>query len=253
MQMKKQLLVALIMSVFLSQIILTPSVFAQINELEWGVEVDEAFQYVLQRKLVDSTAIGLLPYWLSFVSLLDAGSTFVIEVVELDTIPENPDPSDEGPFSYGVITRENDSLRIFEDNSTAFILPIGNWQFLTDRLNLTQHPEITLIDNDEEWGTIQTGSFTAGANAVNYFSEWRYEKENGTLSYVRVKFDSSGINLIDVVVSQWHEGVPTTIPPEIESTMIMGILIAISIGVIIAICTYKSYTSKKPLVQQLGE
>ncbi|MHA1480078.1 MAG: hypothetical protein ACTSQZ_01465 [Candidatus Thorarchaeota archaeon] len=129
--MKKQLLVTLVMTVFLSQIILAPLVFAQTNELEWGVEVDEEFQYVLQRKIVDSTATALLPYWMSFVALLDEGSMFNLEVVELDTIPESPDPTDDGPFSYVVITRDNDSLRIYEDNSTAFILPIGNWQLLS--------------------------------------------------------------------------------------------------------------------------
>ena len=251
--MKKQLLVTLVMSIFLSQIILAPLVFAQTSELEWGVEVDEEFPYVLQRKLVDSTAVSLLPYWLTFVSMLDEGSMFNIEVVELDTIPENPDSADEGPFSYVALTRDNDSLRIYEDNSTAFILPIGNWQFLTDRLDLALHPEITLIDNEEEWGTTQSGSFYAGANIVNYLAEWRYEKENGTLTYVRIKFDSSGTILIDTVISHWYEGVPLTIPPEIEFTMIMAILLVISIGVIVAICVYKSYTSKKPLVQQLGE
>jgi len=92
-----------------------------------------------------------------------------------------------------------------------------------------------------------------GINTVNYFAEWRYEKENGTLSYARIKFDTSGTTLIDAVISHWYEGIPTIIPPEIDFTVIMVLLLAISIGVIVAICTYKSYKGKKPLIQKLGE
>ncbi|MHA1882115.1 MAG: hypothetical protein ACTSUO_03630 [Candidatus Thorarchaeota archaeon] len=250
--MKERLIVVLLVTIFLSTTLISQPVSAQDDQLEWGVQVGDEFSYVLQRKTMNPQIAVPFPEWLRFVQIIDEGHQFDLIVESLETIPDSPDASEPGPFSYSTLTRNNDSTLI-SINSTAFILPTGNWDFHTTRLNLDQHPEILLIDNNDEWGTVESDIFSSENILVNYHVEFRFDKETGALSYVRLKYDTSRTVLVDIIFAKWYEGIPTVIPPDFDVSGILIIAIAVSVGVIVAICVYKSYSGKKPLVQRLGE
>ncbi len=229
-----------------------PMISAQSHGLEWNVEEEDVYPYVLQRKLLDSSAVGVVPYWMRFVSSLDEGQKFNIVITYLDDLPEDLEPSDDTGFSYVSLVRTNDSETI-RINSTAFVLPIGNWTFQTERLGGTPGVDFTLTDNAEEWGIVQEGSFLSGSTTVSYYLEWRYEKENGTLSYARYKASALGTDLVDIIFAHWYEGMPTILPPDIQLATVLFIIVGILMAVIIGFSAYKWQKSKKSLVRRLGE
>ncbi len=246
--MKKRLLVLPLVIMFISTSFIVPTTIAQSSGLIWGVESGEEFTYVLQRKTMEPLTLGLIPDKMPFVILLDEGQKFFAKVNKLDLIPDNYSLVETGYSSHCTLSRMNDSEIIFSD-SLVFVLPIGDWDYQTQRLNISEYSDITLIDNNNEWGYVQSGTY----NTLNYYFELRYEKENGTLNYVRFRYETQGTVIMDVIFVQWYEGVPTILPPDLQLTTIMMIALAVSIGVIVAFCVFKSIRNKKPLVQRLGE
>jgi len=68
-------------------------------------------------------------------------------------------------------------------------VPIGDWDFLTEIGNITELVGVTLIDTDDEWGTVGTGSIQTGdGSVISVYVELRYEKQNGTLNYLRQRY-----------------------------------------------------------------
>jgi hypothetical protein len=227
------------------------SVVAQTHSLQWGVEVGEQFTYALQRKTISPSLEGNLPAWMGFIELIDAGEKVQVNVTHLYPIPEEIESSEDAPVSYcDVLTEDNEV--VLAANSTAFLFPIGDWTFLTELLSESA-PQIEFIDTDEEWGTIQSGQYISADTAIDYYLEWRYEKENGTLNYLRFTNTVQGANVVDIVFVQWYPGMATTLPPDTPLITILLIALGISFGIIAAIIVYKWYRGRKPLVQELGE
>ncbi|MHA1906763.1 MAG: hypothetical protein ACW98Y_05690 [Candidatus Thorarchaeota archaeon] len=229
---------------------LAPTALAANHSLEWGVEVGEEFTYALQRITLDYNYALLMPYWLGFLLELDAGDLFTATVMELDIIPENISETENLPQSHATLAKESDTLEL---DSTAFVIPIGDWDFQTEKLNLTVRPDITLIDTETEWGTSEESSFSAEGYSFSYKFEWRYDKTNGTLTYAQFTLTTFGSTLIDIVIAQWTEGTPTVIPDDLQLTTILIIVIGGIVGIIVAVLVYKWIKTPKGLAAELGK
>lgn len=231
------------------------SVFAQGNHsLEWGVDIGEQFTYVLQRATYASedqrVAVSVeLPY----VTNLDVGQKAQLMVEQLDLIQTQINTTYDMPVSRCQMTRLNDSA-VIGTQLQRLLVPIGDWDFLTEIGNITGTPGLTLVDTSQEWGTIGRGTYVAvGGATVSVYIETRYEKENGTLNYMRYYYTADGMVLFDIIFAHWYPGMPTILP---EGDMTVTILIVALIGVVGAIAgslSYKWFKGKKSLAQQLGE
>ncbi len=227
---------------------------AQTHSLEWGLSVDEEFTYVLQRAYFANPESAVVVQGdLPFISELTVGEMVTMKVAELDAIPTLINESSQMPLGHCNLVRANDSVSIATDQ-TGFIVPIGDWDFLTEIGNITGRQGITLINTADEWGTVGSGSIQASdGSIISIYVEVRYEKENGTLNYLRHRYTSLGTDLIDVVFVNWHQGMPTVIGTEIQLSTIFILVIGGVVGLIIAFIVIRWYKSKKPLVQRLGE
>ncbi|MFW9908980.1 MAG: hypothetical protein ACFFEF_10425 [Candidatus Thorarchaeota archaeon] len=230
------------------------AVEAQTHSLEWGLSVDEEFTYVLQRAYFANQEYAVVVQGdLPFISELPVGEMVMMKVAELDAIPTLINESSQMPLGHCDLVRANDSVSIATDQ-TGFIVPIGDWDFLTEIGNITGRSGVTLINTEDEWGTVGTGSIQASdGSIISLYVEVRYEKENGTLNYLRHRYTTLGTDLIDVVFVNWHQGMPTVIGPEVQLTTILILIGGGVFGLIIAFFVIQWYKKKKPLVQRLGE
>jgi hypothetical protein len=230
------------------------SVEAQANTLEWGVSVDEEFTYVLQRAyFADPAYVIVVQGDLPFISDLPIGEKAIMRITQLETIPSLINESSQMPLGHCDLVRANDSVTI-ATNQTGFLVPIGDWDFLTEIANITGLQGVTLIDTADEWGTVGTGSFQAGdGSIITLYVEVRYDKQNGNLNYLRHRYTALGTDLIDVIFVNWHEGMPTVLGAELDLTTILVIAIGGVVGVIIAFVVLRVYKNKKPIVRKLGE
>lgn len=230
-------------------------VTAQSNHtLEWGADVGEQFTYVLQRATYASeaqkAAVGVeLPY----VTNLGLGQKAILTIEQLDAIPTQINSTFDMPVGRCNISRLNDSA-LLGTQLQLLIVPIGDWSFLTEIGNVTGTPGLTLVDTPDEWGTIGRGSYMDYSGAtINVYIEMRYEKENGTLNYMRYYYTSGGAVLFDIIFAHWYPGMPTILPAGDSTVTFLIIALGGVIGVIVAFVTYRWYRGKKTLVQQLGE
>lgn len=239
-------------------ILLTPTtglVLAQSNHtLEWGVDVGEEFTYVLQREFyADISNEIFLAVQLPFLTGIEAGQKVQLQVDQLDTIENMINNSLQLPRSLCTMVRENDSTTILSE-IPSFVVPTGDWDFLDEIENLTGTEGLTLIDTDDEWGTIGTGTVLGtGGASINVRIEMRYEKENGTLNYLRHKYTTLGNDLIDVIFVHWYPGMPTIIGGGIQTTTLMIIAVSGVMGLIVAFIVYRGIKGKKLMIQRLGE
>ncbi len=241
---------ALLSFVMLLSAAAVPVTLAQIaHELTWGVDEGEEFVYALQRRLVNDAWISYVENALPFVAGLSEGQLALVIVSSLDSIPEL---LEDIPVSYCNVTRENDSVVILT-NYQLMVVPIGDWSLLTEAGGFTGMSGVTVIDNEDEWGTLTSGVFEAGGVTVSVYQELRYEKENGTLNYLRLRYSSLGNDLVDVIFAQWHPGMPTVLPAELQMSTLLILATAGTAGFVIAVLVYKQFKSHKPLVRQLGE
>ena len=88
---------------------------------------------------------------------------------------------------------------------------------------------------------------------MNAYIEVRYEKTNGTLSYLRYHYTSLGSDLIDVIFAHWYPGMPTLVGGDIQIETILVIAIGGVIGIIVAFASYRYFKGKKTIAQKLGE
>jgi len=228
------------------------AVEAQSNHaLEWGVDVDEEFTYVLQRAyFADPSYIPGFAVNLPFVSEMVVGEKYTLKVANLDAIPSLINESSQMPGSLCDIERANDSLSILTEQ-LDFVIPIGDWDFVNQITNLTG---LTLVDTTDEWGTLGVGSYRAADGSVITITiDIRFEKENGTLNYMRHRYSTLGTDVIDIILVNWHTGMPTIAAAEIQLTTILIIAIVAVVVTIVSILVYQGYRSKKPVVQKLGE
>jgi len=137
---------------------------------------------------------------------------------------------------------------------TSLVIPIGDWDFLSEIENITGTVGLTLIDNDDEWGTIGTGIIVdPGAVDITVHIEMRFEKENGTLSYLRHRYSALGNDIIDVIFVHWYLGMPTIVEEGVSAITVMMIALIGMIGLIVAFVVYRGIKSKKSIIQRLGE
>ncbi len=240
----------LLVLVFIVVLTITPTM-SNAHSFVWGVDVGDTFTYALQRKVLDTNYAPLLPYWMSFVTSIDEGTKFNATIKEMDEIPETITTSDQIPLSHAVLVLEDNTTLLAD--STAFAILIGDWEFHGELLNFSSDdPERTIIDTDEEWGLIEDSAFSLGGQIYEYLFEWRYEKSTGTLAYSRYRVTTLGSDLIDIIISQWHEGDPTILPREIQLITVLMVALGMSVGVIIAILVYRWAKTPRGLAAELG-
>jgi hypothetical protein len=252
--MKSRLLTTLLfLAVFLTPTI--SPVLAQSNHaLEWGVDTGEEFTYVLQRAFyADSNNEEYIASQLPFLSEIEVGQKVLLEVAQLDAIASMINTSLQLPRSLCDLLRENDSSLIMSD-LPSFIVPIGDWDFLDEVENITGTEGLTLIDTDDEWGTIGAGIIPGtGASNINVRIEMRYEKVNGTLNYLRHKYTTLGNDLIDVIFVHWYPGIPTIVGGGFQTTTLMIVAVGGMVCLVVAFVVYRVVRGKKSMVQRLGE
>ena len=224
------------------------------HSLQWGVDVGDEFTYVMQRAyFADPSYIAVAAANLPFVSSMTVGEKATLRVTEIDDIPTLINESSQMPQSLCVLERANDSVSIFT-NLLDFVIPIGDWDFINEMTNITGLEGVTLIDTDDEWGTSGAGSFLAGDGSVVIITlDIIYEKENGTLNYMRQRWSTLGTDLIDVIIVNWHDGMPTIAAEDIQLSTILIISITAVVILFVSILVYQGYRGKKPIVQKLGE
>lgn len=228
---------------------------AQSNHtLEWGVEVDDEFTYVMQRAyFADPSYAQVVAPDLPFVSNMTVGEKATLRVTEIDDIPILINESSQMPQSLCELERTNDSVPI-RTGLLNFVIPIGDWDFVNEMTNITGLEGVSLIDTDDEWGTTGAGSFLAGdGSVVSITIDIIYEKENGTLNYLRHRYSTLGTDLIDIIIVNWHEGMPTIVSPGLQTPTVLIISIAAVVCFIVSILVYQGYRGKKPVIQKLGE
>lgn len=252
--MKSRLLASILVSLMLVSPAAT-TVFAQSNHsLEWGVDIGEEFTYVLQRAFyADTNSKAFIEAQLPFLAQMQAGQKVFLEVNYLDIIESVINESSQLPRSYCSLLRINDSAVIMSD-LTSLVIPIGDWDFFDEIENITGTQGQTLIDNADEWGFTASGLITnPGATDISVHIEMRYEKENGTLSYLRRRYSALGNDIIDVIFVHWYPGMPTIVGGGIQTTTLLMIAVGSIMSSIIAFIVYRGIKGKKSVAQRLGE
>jgi len=218
------------------------------------VDVDEEFTYVMQRAyFADPRYALVISGDLPYVSDMTVGEKYTLKVSDLDGIPTLINESSQMPHSSCDLERANDSLSI-ETGILDFVIPIGDWEFVNQMSNLTGYAGTTLIDTSEEWGVSGAGSFQSpDGSVITITIDLRYEKENGTLNYMRQRYSTLGTDLIDIIIVNWHQGMPTIVTGQLQLPTILIISIAAVVCLIVSILVYQGYRSKKPIAQKLGE
>ena len=222
--------------------------------MEWGVDVGEEFTYVMQRAyLADPSYAQVVAADLPFASLLSVGEKYTLRVTSLETIPTLINESSQMPESSCDLERANDSQSVYS-GLLDFVIPIGDWDFVNQMSNFTGLEGATLIDTTDEWGLSAAGSFQSPDGSVVTISiDLRWEKENGTLNYLRHRYSTLGTDLIDVIIVNWHSGMPTVVSAGLQMPTILIISIGAVVCLIVSILVYQGYKAKKPIVQKLGE
>jgi len=226
-----------------------PLIAAPNHSLQWGVDTNEQFTYALQRKLGDSSWINQFNSSLSFITAMDEGQKVIVTVTDLEPIPDRINSSSQVPNSFSALVRENDSEQL-GSNSTLFAVPIGDWGFLTQMSGFTA-VGWTVINTDTEWGAMLSLTIEDG-ESIAYYQEIRYEKQNGTLNYLRLRLNSLGNDLLDIVFVQWHPGMPTVLSPELQLSTTLTVLLGVAVASVASVIVYKKYTGRKSIAQRLG-
>ncbi|MFW9982624.1 MAG: hypothetical protein ACFFE3_12005 [Candidatus Thorarchaeota archaeon] len=252
--MKSRLQPLILVMIVLFVPLIVPVVAQSNHSLEWGVIEGEEFTYVLQREYYsDSSNRELMESQIPFLAEIEPGEKVIIEISSTDSILNIINETTDLPYSYCNLRNYTDSSLIISDVPNL-VLPIGDWEFLTEINNVTTTPSLTLVDTAEEWGTIGVGYFGGGdSNTIEVRLEMRYEKENGTLSYLRHRYTTLGTDIIDVVFVHWYPGMPTLIEGDFQLTTILIIATGGVIGFIVAFIVYRGIKSKKSVAQRLGE
>jgi hypothetical protein len=205
------------------------------HSLEWGVSESEEFVYVLQRKLIlNPSESYFVENQLPFLAQLDEGTKVIATVDGLETMPSQINTYEDIPIANVSLSRENDSM-VISSEIESFVVPTNDWTLLTEASGFDAIEGQTLVDTQSEWGYVSTGAFSSAGTTVNFHIELRYEKENGTLNYIRLRYSALGQDLIDVVFVQWHVGMPTILPPEVQ---LSSILIVAILGILCAVCAF---------------
>lgn len=228
-------LTIIVVLIALVPVLLAPIASSQSNNsLQWGKDVGDEITYVLQRKVLDPSFAQYFADYAPFITRVSEGQKVIANVTYLSPIPTMINASTEMPYSNCTLIRENDSETLTEGFSMV-VIPTGDWDFMTEVGNYTgvEGFAITLVNNENEWGTVMEGSFQAFIFTVTLHWEMRYEKINGTLNYMRVNVDMGGNDIIDVIFAQWHPGMDTVLPNELQLlTVVLGSAVGVTVLVV---------------------
>ncbi len=214
------------------------------HSLEWGISESQEFVYVLQRKLIlNPSESYFVESQLPFLAQLDEGTKVIATVDGLETVPSQINTYEDIPIANVSLSRENDSM-VISSKIESFAVPTNDWTLLTEASGFGTIEGQTLVDTQTEWGYVNTGAFSSAGTTVNFLIELRYEKENGTLNYIRLRYSALDQDLIDVVFVQWHAGMPTILPPEVQLSSILVIAIVAIVGVLCGFAGYRWFRSK---------
>jgi hypothetical protein len=252
-EMKSKPLTSIIVLMVITSTLFIQTLAQSNNSLEWGVNPGDEFTYVLQRAYFeDEYNRPYIEAQLPFLAVLEPGQKVFLEVDHLESIENMINESSQLPRSYCNLLRTNDSAVIIT-NLTSLVIPIGDWDFLAEVENITGTDGISLVDTEEEWGTIGIGTIPGGSGDATVRVEMRFEKDNGTLSYLRHRYTYLGNDIIDVIFVHWYPGIPTIVRGGIQTTTLLIIAMSGIIGLIIAFIVYRGIKSKKSMAQRLGE
>jgi len=230
----RTLTVAVVLIMVLPALIVSVGSAQSNHNLRWGKDVGDEITYVLQRKVLDPSFAQYFADYAPFITRVSEGQKVIAKVTYLSPIPTTINASIEMPRSNCTLIRENDSETLTEGFSMV-VIPTGDWNFTTEVGNYTGVEGLTLVNDENEWGTVMEGTFQVLIFTVMFHWEMRYEKVNGTLNYMRVNVDMSGNDIIDVVFAQWHPGMDTVLPGELQ---LLTIVLGSAVGVAVVVVCY---------------
>ena len=230
----RTLTIAVVLTMVMPALIVSVGSAQSNHNLRWGKEVGDEITYILQRKIIDPSFAQYFTGYAPFIMRVSEGQKVIANVTYLSPIPTMINASVQMPYSNCTLIRENDSETLTEGFSMVLI-PTGDWNFTTEVGNYTGFEGLTLVDNENEWGTVMEGSFQILIFTIMFHMEMRYEKVNGTLNYMRVNVDMSGNDIIDVIFAQWHPGMDTVLQGELQ---VLTIALAGVAGLIVVVVGY---------------
>jgi hypothetical protein len=167
---------------------------------------------------------------------ISEGQRVTANVTCLSPIPSYINASDQIPLSNCTLIRENDSAVVAKDLA-MIVVPAGDYDFLTQIGNYTGFEGTTIINDQEEWGTVMQGSFMILFFTITFHLEMRYLKANGTLSLMKANVNLSGNDIIDIIFARWKPGMATVLPGGLPllTIEVAGIAIVVFTGVILLV------------------
>ncbi|UCE10111.1 MAG: hypothetical protein JSW61_14245, partial [Candidatus Thorarchaeota archaeon] len=143
------------------------------HSLEWGVEIGDEIHYLVLRKTMDPSFQEYIGGYAPFLTDVEEGQRVIARVDHLGEIPAQIDDSRQMPSANCTLLRFNDSEVIMED-MPMMVMPAGDWDFISENMNLTWSEEATAIDTEDEWGYSIASSFLMGIIPISFSWEMRY-------------------------------------------------------------------------------
>ncbi|MBD3406259.1 MAG: hypothetical protein GF411_09135 [Candidatus Lokiarchaeota archaeon] len=191
-------------------ILFSPTVIgvtAQSNHsLIWGVSVGDEFTYYMEKKTIDPFVQGYLENMsVPFIDDVEVGQKIIARVTQLESIPDqiNTTSSRYIPQANCTLIRANDSHVLIE-NMSMLMMPVRDWDLLTEMNNYTGMDGWTVIDNLGEWGSKFEQSFVFAIFFVDIYLEMVFEKQNGSLSRLQIRVTVTGTEMVDLIFVKWH-------------------------------------------------
>ncbi len=221
------------------------------HSLQWGVELGQEMTYALQRKVLDPSYSSYFADYAPFLTEMSEGQRLIARVTHLDPIPSIINESSQMPRSNCTLIRMNDSEVIMED-MFMIAVPIGDWDFTSEMSNFSFFEEATIVDTEDEWGTVIDATFVMALFPISIHMEMIYEKTNGTMKLMQMLVNFAGSDIIDVIFAQWHPGMPLVLPRTWQPPFLLTIALVGAAGVVILFLGRRWYKRKKLAVENQG-
>jgi len=205
--------------------------------------------YALQRKMLDPTYSAYFADYAPFLTEMNEGQRLIARVTHLDPIPSIINESSQMPRSNCTLIRLNDSEVIMED-MFMIAVPTGDWEFTSEMSNFSFFEEATIMDTEDEWGTIIDATFVMALFPISIHMEMIYEKTNGTMKLMQMLVNFAGSDIIDVIFAQWHSGMPLVLPRAWQPPFLLVVAILGVAGVVVIFFGRRWYKGRKRIVQE---
>ncbi|UCH05745.1 MAG: hypothetical protein JSW05_06160 [Candidatus Thorarchaeota archaeon] len=221
------------------------------HSLQWGVELGQEMTYALQRKMLDPSYSSFFADYAPFLTEMNEGQRLIARVTHLDPIPSIINESSQMPSSNCTLIRMNDSEVIME-NMFMIAVPIGDWDFTSEMSNFSFFEEATIVDTQDEWGTVIDATFLMALFPITMHMEMIYEKANGTMKIMQMLVNFAGSDIIDVVFAQWYPGMPLVLPRGWQPPFLLTVTLVGVAGVVIIFFGRRWYKRRKLIVENQG-